>query len=68
MTTEIKEKMDESTKQAVKELEALSEKDLEVLGSWFLRNFRACGWKRLGRALRERIEGDLPGVVSEWPQ
>lgn len=68
MTTEtLKEKMDQAIELAVKELGTMPEKDLEALGGWFLRNFRTCGWKRLGRALRERLEGDLPGAVSEWP-
>ena len=63
MTTELGEKMDEAAEVAIKELEALPEKDLEVLGGWFLRNFRSCGWRRLGRALRERMEGDLGPTV-----
>lgn len=59
----LKEKMDEATVLAVRELEALPDKDLAVLGSWFLQNFRTCGWRRLGRALRERLEGDLGEAI-----
>ena len=60
-TETLKEKMDQATELVVKELGTVPEKDLEALGGWFLRNFRTRGWKRLGRALRERLEGDLPG-------
>jgi len=65
MTTEaLKEKMDRAAEEAATELDNMDEEAIKPLGDWVLQFYERAGWKRLGRLVREKLEGDLPAVLE----
>ena len=64
MTTEaLKEKMDAASKEAATELDQMDAETFKPLGDWMLKFYRQAGWRRLGRLVREKLEGDLEPTV-----
>lgn len=55
--------MDVAAARAAEELKALSDDQLQPLGQWFMEYYRSSGWRRLGRLLKSRMEGDLESTL-----
>ena len=56
---DLKEKMDIAAQEAAAELNKMDEEAIKPLGNWMLRFYKQAGWRRLGRLVREKLEGDL---------
>ena len=51
--------MDGAAQEAATELDQMDEEAVKPLGDWMLKFYKQAGWRRLGRLVRERMEGDL---------
>ena len=56
---DLKEKMDEAAHEAAAALNEMDEEAIRPLADWLLRFYKQAGWRRLGRLVREKLEGDL---------
>ena len=60
---DLKAKMDAAAQEAATELNQIDEAAVKPLGSWLLKFYKQAGWRRLGRLVRERLEGDLGEAI-----
>ena len=55
--------MDQAAQEAATELDQMNAEAIRPLGDWMLRYYKQTGWRRLGRLVREKLEGDLGPTV-----
>jgi len=51
--------MDIAAQEAAAELNKMDEEAIKPLADWLLKFYKQAGWRRLGRLVREKLEGDL---------